>query len=219
MARLSFTEVEKYLQEHDDMTLAEFARLLGRMSTQKLNGWKKRGQVSADESDRVAKFIYAERISLQEPGAPDYVSNAFAGPSKPRPLRRIPIVGRARGGDNGFMEEEQYSVGHGNGWLEVPTKDQNSFGLRIEGDSMDPVFPHGSYAAVEPNEMYEVGDDVYVALHDGRKLIKRLAWDRKDSVRLDSYNQHHASITIDRVEIAAIYPVTPVRRRHFIPGT
>lgn len=153
------------------------------------------------------------------PMLPDGIqSNAADVNMQLRQLRRIPVVGRAKGGDNGFMDEENYPVGHGNGDLYFPARDASAFGLLIEGDSMFPVFPHRSYACVEPNEVYEPGDDVYVALKDGRKLIKRLAWVRADSIRLDSYNPEHPSITIDSDQVEAIYPVTPVHRRHFKPS-
>lgn len=144
------------------------------------------------------------------------ISNAHVGPEYPHPFRRVPVVGRAQGGDNGYMEEEQYPIGHGNGWLEFPTKDLSAFGLLVQGDSMQPRFRHGEYALVEPNAVYEIGEDVYVSLHDGRKLIKLLGWDRHDSIQLLSLNHDHKPITILKSNIACIYPVTPVHRRHFV---
>lgn len=174
-------------------------------------------QHPAGEHDKSALANSVVRDKHHHYAVGKIISNAQAGPGALRALRLVPVVGRAKGGDHGYMVEEEYPVGHGNGTLAVPTRDTGAFGLRIEGDSMEPVFPHGSYACVEPKECYEPGDDVYVALKDGRKLIKRLAWMRGDAVRLDSYNIHHQGITVAIDEIDAMYPAMRVPKRHFLP--
>lgn len=144
-------------------------------------------------------------------------SNAQPGPDTLRQLKKVPVVGRAKCGDNGFLEEEQYPVGHGDGYLLIPTRDGNAFGLLMVGTSMEPRYRHGDYAVAEPNATYGPGDDVYVALHDGRKMVKVLAWERADSVRVTSLNDDHPPMVFSRDEIAAIYACNPVPKRWFVP--
>lgn len=145
-------------------------------------------------------------------------SNATDGPS-PRESRMIPVVGRARGGDNGFFDEEQYPVGFGDGQLEVRSKDMAAFGLLIVGTSMSPRYRHNEFAVVEPSLAYEPGEDVYVALKDGRKLIKELAWARADSIKLLSVNEtDNPPMMISMVEVEVIYPCSPAPRRAFVPN-
>lgn len=145
-------------------------------------------------------------------------SNVADGPT-PRESRLIPVVGRARGGDNGYFDEEQYPTGYGSGQLEVRSKDMAAFGLLIVGNSMSPRYRQGEYAVVEPTLQYEPGEDVYVSLKCGRKLIKELAWVRSDQVKLLSLNDaENPPLIIDRADVVAIYPCSPAPRRAFVPN-
>ena len=44
--------------------------------------------------------------------------------------RRIPVVGHARLGDNGHFVELEHPVGHGDGYIDLPTADPNAYALR-----------------------------------------------------------------------------------------
>ena len=61
MARVQFEAVEAWMAEHK-LRPADAARLFG-VSTQRFNGWRSRGQVSADASDDVIKKMGKAPVS------------------------------------------------------------------------------------------------------------------------------------------------------------
>jgi len=116
-----------------------------------------------------------------------------------------PVVGRAKGGFDGYFEEEQYPVGFSNEWVPKSVKDDSAFGLRVIGDSMAPRLEHGHYIVVSPNTTIDVGNLVYVKLRDGKRLIKKLSKRHQDAIELSSINRDHAPITVLTTDIEHIY--------------
>lgn len=126
------------------------------------------------------------------------------------PLRRtreVPAVGDVKGGSDGYFEEHQYQLGHGEGVIDYPTTDHFAYALRVKGDSMNPRYRAGEFIIVEPSIEPQPGEDVVVICHDGRKLLKVLAWVRGDSVSLLSINNGHLPLTLDTAEIDRMHPV------------
>src|SRR5574343_1279526 len=71
-----------------------------------------------------------------------------------RPLgqfRQIPVVGNAQLGDNGNWHDLDYPTGHGDGYINYPSKDDQAYALRCIGDSMRPRIKNGEFVIVEPN--------------------------------------------------------------------
>ncbi len=76
-------------------------------------------------------------------------------------MRRIPLIGLAQAGDQGFFDDGGYPVG--GGWDEVSLPeigDPNAYALEISGDSMEPVFRHGDMVIVSPAAPIRRGDRV-----------------------------------------------------------
>lgn len=124
-------------------------------------------------------------------------------------FRGIPVVGMAQFGDGGFFEELQYPVGHGSGYVAYPSRDQNAYALRGEGNSMAPRFRHGEFIIVEPGTEVFQGDEVVVKLRDGRVMGKIWAYTRDGMAYFDSINQAHSQISV---------PAEQVELMHFIAG-
>lgn len=118
-----------------------------------------------------------------------------------------PVTGRVRGGDHGFIEEEQYPAGYSDEYVPFHGRDSNAFALRVVGDSMAPRYKHGEFIVACPNRAYTQGQYVYAALKDGRKLVKELGRDLGDAIELLSVNQEHRPITVIKTEIDAMYRV------------
>jgi len=132
---------------------------------------------------------------------------------------RIPVVGTAQLGDGGFYEELQYPAGHGEGFLDFPSRDPNAYALRVRGDSMRPRIKPGEFVVVEPNRAPQVGDDVVVKTIDGRSMVKQLALHRDGIVELRSVNEAHAPITLEEKEIVAMHKAYGALPRDlFIPA-
>lgn len=158
----------------------------------------------------------AERLNLRETWlltgrgqkhrTPAFQSNVEVGPDV-RPANLAPVTGRVRGGDHGYIEEEQNPVGYSDELVPYHGIDPNAFGLRVIGDSMHPRYKHGEYIVACPNLPVRQGHYVYVTLHDGRKLVKELGKDHGDAYDFHSVNQEHKVITLEKAKIAGLYRV------------
>jgi phage repressor protein C with HTH and peptisase S24 domain len=124
-------------------------------------------------------------------------------------IRRVPVVGTAKLGENGWYEEISAAVGGGDGFVDVFTEDPNAYVLRVKGDSMHPAIRDGWYVLVEPNGTPTAGEFVVVKLTDGRKMVKELLYERRDSIAVISVNGDKR-ITLDRTEVEAIQPVASI---------
>lgn len=133
----------------------------------------------------------------------DTVSDEAAGYFDGIRLSRIPVVGDAQAGDNGYWEAPDYPVGHGEGFVNFPSKDQNAYAIRIHGDSMSPRFRHGEFVIIEPNHMPVPGDEVLVKTCSGRAMVKIFLYWRDDRLYLDSINNGagHGQISIPRDDL------------------
>ena len=67
------------------------------------------------------------------------------------PPRRIPLIGLAQAGAEGYFDDGGYPVGGGWDEIAVPeVGDQNAYALEISGESMEPVFRDGDIVIVSP---------------------------------------------------------------------
>ncbi|WCM21406.1 hypothetical protein NDK50_08140 [Paraburkholderia bryophila] len=119
--------------------------------------------------------------------------------------RGIPVVGMAQLGDNGFWADVEYPVGHGDGFVDVPTKDRDAYAIRCKGDSMRPRIKDGEFVVVEPNHPIEPGDEVLVKAKDGRVMVKEFLYKRSGRVHLSSVNENHPQMAIPDEEIEKMH--------------
>lgn len=126
-------------------------------------------------------------------------SNVDAAPELKK-SRRIPITGSVRGGDDGYLVQDNTP----DGWVEYWTGDPHAYALRIRGDSMHPRYRAGEFVVITPSIEAQPGRDVVVKLVCGKCLLKQLNWTRGDEVQLLSINNGYAPMTIPREEIECI---------------
>ena len=138
----------------------------------------------------------------------DIQGNGQPETARPYPSgNRIPVVGSALLGDNGHFVELEYPVGHGDGWVDIASRDPNAYALRCRGDSMKPRIQSGEFVVVEPNTEPTPGDEVLVKAVDGRVMVKKYLYRRDGRVHLISVNEAHPSIAIEENNIAAMHYV------------
>jgi phage repressor protein C with HTH and peptisase S24 domain len=123
------------------------------------------------------------------------------------PSRLVPVVGHVKGGIDGYLEEMQYPVGHGEGFVEYWTKDDGAYALRVKGDSMHPRYRASEFVIITPSIEPQPGRDVLVKMKDGRKLLKQLNWIRGDEIQLLSINDGYGPTTLSLDEIESIQRV------------
>jgi phage repressor protein C with HTH and peptisase S24 domain len=142
-------------------------------------------------------------------GMPTDPEPEYAGPLPF--VRRVPVVGAAKLGENGWYEEVSSIPGAGDGHVEVFTKDPNAYALVVRGDSMHPAIRDGWLVVVEPNGAPAAGEYVLVKLRDGRSMVKELLYQRRDSIAVISVNgNQRITLAADEVEsLQAVGPIVP----------
>lgn len=131
------------------------------------------------------------------------------------PIRRVPIIGYAIASPDrdGYFDDMGFPSGAGESYVEFATKDPNAYALWVKGDSMKPRIRPGEVVVVQPNVRVSPGDDVLVKTHKGRKMIKRLLYQRAGEVALGSLNENFKELTLPLDDVEAIHHLTgPVPR-------
>lgn len=133
----------------------------------------------------------------------------YIGPITKEP-RRIPVVGIAQLGENGYYDELEFPVGHGDGYLVHHSRDTQAYALKVRGDSMTPAIRNGWYVLVEPNSPPRPGEYVALMLADGRKMAKELLFQHRDGgVEVMSVNGN-LRLSFSATEVEKIHPIVGV---------
>jgi len=127
-----------------------------------------------------------------------------------RRFKNVPIVGIVEGGADGYLEDLGMPTGYGDGAVEYPAKDRNTYALRVRGESMRPRIKSGEFIVVEPNATPNPGDDVVVICHDGRKMVKELLYTRDGEVTLGSINSGFSPFSLPLKDIQDIHYVAAI---------
>lgn len=125
----------------------------------------------------------------------------------------VPVVGTAQLGDNGHWSELEYPVGHGDGYINYPTRDRNAYALRCKGDSMKPRIKDGEFVIIEPNSEPLPGDEILLKTRDGRVMVKTLLYKRDGKVHVMSVNEAHPPQAFDIADIDKIHPVAAIVKK------
>ena len=153
------------------------------------------GKLRWPSTESVSKILDATETELA-----DFVQLIGAGSDTLR--RRIPVLGYAQAGAEGFFDDAGYPAG--TGWDEVvfpDVGDPHAYALEITGDSMVPVYRDGDIIIVAPGTNIRRGDRVVVRTAGGEVMAKELARQTATKLTLRSFNQDHADRVLDRSEI------------------
>lgn len=153
-------------------------------------------------SPRLAKELHGWR-----PSSEVYVSEPIG-----ITVTRVPVVGTARGGSDGYYVEIEYPTGHGDGYVSYPAKRSNAYALRVKGDSMRPRIKPGEFVIVEPSVPCNPGDEVIVKTKSGKSMVKVLHSQRSGFIELLSLNDEHKPMTIDVAEIEFMHHVSGIAK-------
>ena len=125
-----------------------------------------------------------------------------------RPPRRIPLLGLAQAGGNGFFDDAGFPVG--GSWDEVSLPeigDPHAYALEISGDSMEPVFRDGDMVVISPAAPIRRGDRVVLRTTGGEVMAKQLARRSAKRIELKSLNPEHRDRSFDLMEVAWMHRV------------
>ena len=121
---------------------------------------------------------------------------------------RIPLIGLAQAGGEGYFDDGGYPVG--GGWDEVSLPDiadPTAYALEISGESMEPVFRDGDLVIVSPAAPVRRGDRVVVRTAGGEVMAKQLARQSARRIELRSLNPAHPDYSFDLAEVAWMHRI------------
>jgi len=118
----------------------------------------------------------------------------------------VPLLGFAQAGDGGFFDDAGFPVGQGWDMVELPAATpEGAYALKVQGDSMLPLYRDGDVLIVQPGGATRHGDRVVVRTVEGEVLAKVLARKTARLIELHSLNPEHPdrSFTVSEVEWVA----------------
>src|SRR3954465_15614968 len=123
-------------------------------------------------------------------------------------VRRVPLIGLAQAGGEGYFDDGGYPVG--GGWDEVSIPevgDPNAYALEISGESMEPVFRDGDIVIVSPAAPIRRGDRVVVRTQQGEVMAKELKRQSAKRIELRSLNPAHPDYSFELPEITWMHRI------------
>lgn len=95
-------------------------------------------------------------------------------PPSPMRIRHIPLVSRVPAGDPKDYTDRDYPTGWADEFVPCPedVNDRSAFALKVEGESMAPLFKEGDILIVAPNEELKDGAPVVYRLKDETCTVK-----------------------------------------------
>jgi phage repressor protein C with HTH and peptisase S24 domain len=142
-------------------------------------------------TESLAKVLSATGSTLA-----DFV-NMIDNPDETGAVKRIPLIGLAQAGSEGFFDDAGYPTGAG--WDEIPfpeVGDQHAYALEISGDSMEPLFREGDTVIVSPAAGVRRGDRVVVKTREGEVMVKQLLRKTARFVDLQSINPRYENRSV-----------------------
>jgi phage repressor protein C with HTH and peptisase S24 domain len=167
------------------------------------------GRARWPSTESVAKVLDATGASLESFTALVSGARALASSAVSRGTgRRVPLIGLAQAGGEGYFDGGGYPVG--GGWDEVglpEIADPNAYALEISGESMEPVYRDGDLVIVSPTAPIRRGDRVVVRTVDGQVMAKQLTRRSARRVELKSLNPEHADYSFDLTEVSWVHRI------------
>ena len=166
------------------------------------------GRARWPSTESLSKALDATGATLDAFAALVGGARALPGGSRPGPARRIPLIGFAQAGGEGYFDDGGYPVG--GSWDEVglpDVADPHAYALEISGDSMEPVFRDGDHVIVSPAAPIRRGDRVVLRTGDGQVMAKQLARRSARRVEVRSLNPAHPDYSFDLSEVTWIHRI------------
>lgn len=154
------------------------------------------GKLRWPSTESISKVLQATGASLGEFLAAISEENAGAL------AQRIPVIGYAQAGQEGFFDDGGFPTGQG--WDEVlfpSLGDPHAYALEISGDSMEPVYRDGDIIVVSPESSVRRGDRVVVKTREWEIMAKQLVRQSARRIELLSVNNVHDDRVLDTQEV------------------
>jgi phage repressor protein C with HTH and peptisase S24 domain len=141
------------------------------------------GKLRWPGTESIAKILDATGATL-----PEFMAY-LTGDGNSTLLRRVPLIGLAQAGSDGYFDDGGYPTS--SGWDEIAFPDgadPHAYALEVSGDSMEPVFRDGDIIIISPEKDVRRGDRVVAKSRQGEVLAKILGRMTATKVELKSIN-------------------------------
>src|SRR3954470_23506249 len=167
------------------------------------------GRARWPSTESLAKVLDATGASLEAFTALVSGARALSSVAPPRSAsRRVPLIGLAQAGGEGYFDDGGFPVGGGWDEISVPEiGDPNAYALEISGESMEPVFRDGDVVIVSPGAPVRRGDRVVVRTQKGEVMAKELKRQSAKRIDLRSLNPAHPDYSFDIPEITWMHRI------------
>jgi phage repressor protein C with HTH and peptisase S24 domain len=159
------------------------------------------GKLRWPSTESVSKVLTAVNATTVE-----FVTHL--GSAEPERRRRVPVIGYAMAGKDGYFDDAGYPAG--SGWDEVAfpdLEDPHCYALEITGDSMIPVYRDGDIIIVSPHGQLRRGDRVVAKTRPGEILAKELVRQTPRQLELISLNPAHGERIIPANELVWVHRI------------
>jgi phage repressor protein C with HTH and peptisase S24 domain len=160
------------------------------------------GKLRWPSTESVSKILAATGASIAE-----FVT-MIDNPDETGAVQRIPLIGMAQAGSDGYFDDAGYPTGAG--WDEIPFPemgDAKAYALEITGNSMEPLYREGDIIIVSPAAQIRRADRVVVKTADGEVMVKQLLRRTAKFVDLQSINDEHPNRSIPIEEVVVLHRV------------
>jgi phage repressor protein C with HTH and peptisase S24 domain len=148
-------------------------------------------------TESLAKIIEATNSSVEE-----FMALVSEADLPVRPRATVPLLGFAQAGAGGFFDDGGFPAGQGFDTIDLPAgPEEGSYALKVQGDSMLPLYRDGDVLVVRPDASLRKGDRVVVKTRSGEVMAKILARRTGAEIELQSLNPDHPSRRLRSEEV------------------
>lgn len=118
-------------------------------------------------------------------------------------LQRIPLLGLAKAGREGFFDSGGYPIASSE-WdgIDFPLiMNKKVYALEVSGDSMEPAYRDGDKLIVSPDSEVRKGDRVVVKTNKGEVMVKELVRHSALQIELKSLNPLHENVVLSSEDV------------------
>jgi phage repressor protein C with HTH and peptisase S24 domain len=166
------------------------------------------GRARWPSTESVSKVLAATGTAVENFASLVSGQGPQASRSRGSVARRIPLIGLAQAGGDGFFDDGGFPVGGSWDEISIPDiADPNAYALEISGDSMEPVFRDGDIVIVSPQAPVRRGDRVVVRTRLGEVMAKQLVRQSAKRIELQSLNPAHPNYNFELSEVAWMHRI------------
>lgn len=186
----------KYLREKHNVEQQELAEELGRKSGSTISDWE-RGKATPNTGilTYIANRFGVTLSELMESNIRHGEKENQIANKKRSGLDLIPVIGEVAAGSPNYAIEDI------EGYMTLPPDKRSSdnlFYLRVKSDSMDKLFPVGSYVLVDSEAKVENGDIAIFKPNGDEATLKRIKYQGRYLLLVpESNNNNHEPIIIE----------------------